>query len=63
MGMPTSADYPLYLDGMIDSPAGAKVDQVSVIGSVELTGMRGTTTGTGLQFRGKPVHKRLKKSF
>ena len=61
--MTASADYSLYLDGMIDSPAGDKVDQVSVIGSVELTGMRGTTRGTGFHFRGKPIHKRIKKSF
>ncbi|MBQ8233333.1 MAG: hypothetical protein IJZ34_15615 [Lachnospiraceae bacterium] len=57
MGMPASADYSLYPDGMIDSPAGDKVDQVPVIRSMELTGMRGTTTGTGLHFRGKTIHK------
>lgn len=57
VGMPTSADHSLNLDRVIDSPAGDKVDQVSLIRSMKVAGMRGTTTGTGLHFRGKPIHK------
>lgn len=63
MGMPARTDYSLDSDGVIDSPAGDKVDQVSVIRSMKVAGMRGTTTGTGFHFRGKSIHKGIKKRF
>ena len=58
MGMPAAfADNPADTDGMINRSSGDKINEIAVIGGMEVAGVGGTTIRADFLFREKTSHK------
>ena len=58
MGMPAAfADNPADTDSVVNWSSGDKVNEIPVIGGMEVAGVGGTTIRAGFLFREKTSHK------